>query len=388
MIPDIPGIDVPGIGQFFAQLARMFDSWYTSAVQQTITILLTSSFPRIEDIRSDFFFINFGGMVGLAIYLSSAIAVLLAVAVLIRPRRDHSEKISSWVWSVAGLILYSFLFLRVYSFVDGLSQGVAQASINFITNSENGTVEEITGLLTFTTPGGIGATIFLGWAAALFSYIAAALALVMKLIIVLVLIVYPLLIVLRPLGAFALLAFNAANSLLAVAIISPILMAWVYAGPLFLRNLFPLLESVDIITVLLTFAVSGTAMLIPPLLFIVFFAASSKVFGAIDARGTFAVSSMPPLDINDAQRDIQQVRGTPIRTAITDVVGDKILSGSSVFEDIPRTAVNLGASIAAASGHPYLGAGIKSGYRAIENKIQERKEARETQRNEAGNGTE
>ena len=366
--------------QFFVNIASTFNSWYTEAVKGMIVFLMSSALPSNEDVQSDFFKINFGGTVSLALYLVSAIAVFVLLVFLLTPRRDHSMTVSRFISSAFGLIVYAVLFFRVYIYVDDLTKGVMQFTLNFITNSKTGTVDEINGLLSMSSPGGVGSVVVLGIFSVIFCWFAVAVAFGIKMIVLVVLIIYPLLIVLRPLGNLAIVAFNAANSYLLVAILSPILMVWAIALPLVARNTIPGADAIGL-TAIITVVCSGGALFAPVLLLVLFFRLSSQVFGRIDVQGNVAITSLPPLSYDEALRDIQDKRIAPVKDAISGYAGSAIGSMfeeggmKSLINSIPDTLVHAGAVAASTQLGPMAGVVIEGAYSSVKTSIAESKEA-------------
>jgi len=361
---------------FFTNLANTFSSWYTDAVKATIAFLMSSALPSQENIESDFFRINFGGTIGLALYIVTAMSVVLLLLFLLTPKKDHSKKISRYIGSLIGLVVYAILFFRLYVYVDDLSKGAMQAALNFITSSPNGTVEKINNLLAVATPSGIGSVAVLGIFAVIFSWFAAAVAFGIKMVVIIILIAYPLLIVLRPLGSMAVTAFNAANSFLIVAILSPIMMVWAIALPLAARGIIPGADALGL-TAIITLVCSGGALLSPIILLYVFFRLSSQVFGRIDAQGQMAITSLPALNWDEAQKDMQENRLSSTKDAFRGVVGSAFEPGgvTSLIKSIPDTLVHAGAVAASAHFSPMAGVIIEGVHSKVKDTIVSRKEA-------------
>jgi hypothetical protein len=348
---------------FFASVAAAFNSWYTSAVQATIAFLMSSSLPSQKDIHSDFFRLNFGGIIGLALYLVSAIALFVLLAFFLAPRKDHSLRASRFIGSLIGLVVYAILFFRIYAYVDNASKGMMQLALNFITHSKNGTVDQINNMLGVSTPSGIGSVVVLGVFSVIFCWFASATAFMIKIVVLVILILYPLLIVLRPLGSVAIAAFNAANSFLVVGILSPIIMVWAIALPLVARNLIPGADATGL-TSLITLVCSAGALIAPFILLYIFFRLSSQVFGSVNVEGNTAITSMPPLSWDEVQQDMQDTRSSPFKDAFGDTARSAFSEGgggvSSLLSAIPDTLVNAGVVAATAEFGPMAGAAIKT----------------------------
>lgn len=358
----------PNILQFFTGLASTFSSFYTSTVQVAMTFLLEQGLPTEKNIHSNFFSINFGGIIGLVQLITSGIVVILLLLFFLSPKRDHSMRWSRLFSSLIGVVLYSILLFRAYGLLDSLSQGIAQFSIDFLTNKKDGNVQEINDLLNFTTPAGVASVVISGSIAVLVLQLVVVVALIIKTVVILLLILYPLIIILRPLGGAAIVIFNGANAFFIVSIVAPMVMSWSLAAPVLLQQIVPGASATGMVGVA---ALAGAlfAFTFPIILFFGVFNTSSRVFGNLDVKGQVAIRSLPPIDVKNAQREVQEVKLHPIRDAMVDVVGDNMRNGagiSGLFEDIPKTAANVGASIALATGHPVASGAINYGYSVID----------------------
>jgi hypothetical protein len=90
---------------------------------------------------------------------------------------------------------------------------------------------------------------------------------------------------------------------------------------------------------------------------------SQEVFGAIDSQisGSIDVATMPPVTLQDSQKDVKDVHASPLKMVVADVVGDNLMKGESMFGNIRGTAVNAAASAVSVAGHPYIGVALKGG---------------------------
>jgi len=345
---------------WFTGIAQVIAGWYTEGVKQTINILLTYSVPSPDEIKSKFFTLALGGTFGLSALIVGGMSVLIGSLVVLRINEDHSKKISKLFNSVVLLLLFALLFFRGYSLLYATFQGGVQGALNVLTGTENGTITQLNNVLLSVTPQAVGAMVFLGPFSALFSILTMVEAFVFHVAIIALLITYPLLIATRPLPVFNTL-FHAANAAMVVIALAPTTMAWAYALPIIVTNAWPGALVVPGLVVVLTFAGSFLAFVIPIVLAFFMFTTSRNVFGRVDAtvQGAVSVLSMPPVDLNEVRRDIDHVHASSIRAVVTDVVGDEILSGD-MFSDMKKVAINLAATATAVAGHPYASTLIKA----------------------------
>ena len=365
--------------QFFQNIANTIGNWYTDAVKSMIAFLIAPALPSEADIQSDFFKLNFGGSVGLALYLVTAVALFVLLVFLLTPRRDHSMKVSRFIGSIVGLIVYAVLFFRVYVYIDGAAKALMQFALNFITSSKSGSVDEINNLLAVSSPWGAGSVVVLGIFSFVFCLFAGGIAFGIKIIALVTLVIYPVLIILRPLGNLAVIAFNAANSFLVVAVLSPVIMIWAVALPLVVRNTIPGANATGL-TATVTLVRSAGALASPILLMILFFRLSSQVFGHVDVQGNVAITSLPPLSWDEAMRDIQDKRITPIKESFGGFIGS---AAGSMFEEggikslinsIPDTLVSSAAVAASAQFGPVAGVVIEGVHGKVKSSIASSKE--------------
>lgn len=340
-------------------LAQAIAGWYTEGVKQSINFLLMYSVPSPDEIKGKFFSTALGGTFGLSTLLIGGVAIFVGAAVIVRFNRDHGRKISKMISSIVWLVVFVLLFYRGYSLLYGFFQGVGQGALNLLTSTAGGTVAQLNNILLVVTPQGVGAILILGTFSAVFSLFTLAEAFAFHVILYGLLIVYPLLIALRPLPVFNTL-FHAANSAVVVVALSPSVMVWAYALPVIISNGFPGATASGL-SVVLTFVCSLFAFAVPIVLAVLVFNTSRQVFGKVESQveGAVSIISMPPVDMNDVRRDIDQVHASPMKAILTEVVGDGLLHGD-LFDDFGKVAVNAAATGFAVAGHPYVSAGIKA----------------------------
>lgn len=346
-------------GSWFVAFAKAITSWYTDAVKNTITFLLMNSVPSPDAIQSNFFSLALGGTYGLSSMLMGGVAIVLGTIILLRPRHDHSRSIAKMVSSIIWLVVFGVLFYRGYSLLYGFFQGIGQGAVNVLVGSQNSTIAQLNDLLIITNLPEAGAILLVGPFAVVFALFALAESFMLHIALLALLILYPLLIALRPLALFNTL-FHAANSAVAVILISPILMAWAFALPVIAKNLIPGASN-PAIQIMVMLVCSLSAFALPILIAVLVFNKSRQVFGRVDSsvEGLVSVKSMPPVDMNDIRRDIDRVHTSPLKAIASDVVGDEILNGN-MFRDMSKVAVNAVATGLAAAGHPYASVAVKA----------------------------
>lgn len=364
-----------GVGQAIA-------SWYTDSVKQTINFLLMNSVPSPDEIKSSFFSLALGGTYGLSTLIVGGVAVVIGTMIILRPQENHSRNIGKILNSVLWLVIFALLFYRGYGLLYGFFQGAGQGAVNLLTGTQNGSIAQLNSILLVVTPSGVGAILLLGPFSVLFILLALAEAFAFHVVLFLLLIVYPLLIALRPLPVFNTL-FHAANSAVVVILISPLLMTWAIALPVVVSNIIPGATATGI-PVVLTLVGSALAFAAPIVIAIFVFNTSRKVFGAVDSTvsGLVSIGSMPPVDMNEMRRDINNVHTSPLKAIATDVIGDEILNGD-MFRDMRKVALNAAATGFAAAGHPYVSVAIKAVPTVAKN-VKERFSATETEPLKAG----
>lgn len=368
---------------WFTNLGQVVSQWYQDTVIVILKLLLASTVPDPRSISSNFFSLALGGTFGFAVKIFVLVAVVVTVMILLTPQRPHGAKIGAVLLSAFSILIFDYAFFPLYSLLFNLSQGLTKGVINVAVGSSDGTVSQVNALFSSAVPGSTGAVFFSSGLAFIFSFFTLIETVALEVALLSVLLLYPILIAIRPLGSIPRVLFNGANSAIVVVFISPPLMAIGFALPLLVRNIIPG-GSLPGVTPVLTIVGGLGAMIVPAWLGYFFFKKSSQIFGTIDStmRGGIDVKSLPPVSLDEAHRNIDAVRVSPFIATATDVIGDGIQHGD-LFSDMKGTIINTVATATAAAGHPYVGMVIKGGDAAL-TKIRGSKSEPDSPPNEGG----
>jgi hypothetical protein len=346
---------------WISSIATMVDNWYSGLLIQVAQFLLQIAVPTKEEIFSSFFSLGLGGSLGLASKLMVLLLIVVMLISIATPLRHHGEKIGRVLTSMLLLALFGYVFFPLYSLMYDLSQGLLQAVINLITGTNNSSLSQINTLFEGSVDVDVITKLISSGLAGVFALIAGLEAITLRLLLIFVLMFYPITIVVRGFGAVGRTIFNAANSAIITVIFSPPIMGFFFVLPLLSKNLIPG-GSFPFLTVALAIVGGVMASAVPIVLAFMVFKKSSEVFGRIDSTvgGSLDINNMPPVSLDQVNKDIDDVHSSPFRTAIEDVIGDGVMHGD-LFTDMKATLVNLTASSAAAAGHPEIGLAVKTG---------------------------
>lgn len=377
-----------GFGEFVDALF----GWYTSIITGIIGVLFSVAVPTSDELASDFFTLGIGGTLGAARITVVAIAVFITLIVVLRPTKPHGTKIANTVIGMLMMGVFAWLFYPAYGLLYNLSQGLTKAVVALVTSNADGEISQINALIEGLIPANIIDKFIAGFISGGLSYLVLGEVWALKMLLFAVLILYPIVLALYPLGWFTHGLFHASNSLILVIVLSPPLMALGFALPLILKNIIPL-GSVVVAESLVAVIGAAFALLVPIGLFWLAFTTSHRVFGSLESRmsGAIDVATLPPLTLEDMQRDATNTQTSAFKGMVMEVVGDRVLNGAgsdNLVGEVGRMAVNAGATAATAAGYPAAGMAIKVGGGAIVTKIEDRqaqkREAKQPQEEKAG----
>ena len=348
---------------FLMDFGNNLSKWYNDVLITTVQYMLAVAAPSIDEITSGFFSVLLGGTLGLANLVILAVVVLVSTLVLLTIKKDHKLKISRTISSMVGLVLFAYLFYRVYALLYNLQQLLIQFTMNFLTGSKNATEVNITDAITGLDPLGVVVSAFFGW---LFGWLAFAEAFGLHVMFILVLIFYPLVIALRPLGGFFNVIFHTSNAALLVVLIAPPFMAAFLLLPLWIGGGV-------LMSGIAAFVGGLLALATPIVFFILAMTFSSKVFGNIDAKvgGSVDISSMPAFNMRDVNDSIHATHMAPLQTPVAPPVSSA--PPGSLMGDIKGVAVTSSAIALTAAGHPHVATVVKAADSAATRGIQKRK---------------
>lgn len=346
------------VGSLIAGLANLLTQWYAGLVGEIVKFLFVISVPSPDQLVHNFFSLSIGGTLGLASRVIVLIAVIAALIIALTPARNHGKKISRVLTSMTLLALFGYFFYPLYSLLYALSQGLTEAALDLANGSSNGTTDALIKLFSGLTVLDVFSKLVTGLLSGTFGFFTFGEAITLRILLFVILIFYPLILALRPLGGVANTIFHAANSAIITVVVSPPVMGFFFTLPLLVQKYIP---GGNLPGFAMFPAIIGAVLASVVPLALAFFAykGSSEVFGSIDAMGgRFDVGSMPPVTIDDVNKDIDETHNSPFKDVATDVIGDGMLNGT-LFSDMRKTFVDGVASTSAAMGHPYVGMAVK-----------------------------
>jgi hypothetical protein len=354
---------------FIVNFGKNLTQWYNDVLVATVQYMLAVVAPSIDEISTGFFSLVLGGTLGLANTLILAIVVVVAFIVLLTIKRDHKVKVSRTITSMIGLVLFAYLFYRGYAFLYNLQQILVQFTINFVTGSRNSATIDITNAIAGLDPLGVVVSTLFGW---LFGWLAYAEAFGLRVMFLIVLLFYPVMLALRPLGGFFNVIFHAANAALLVVLLAPPFMAAFLLLPLWISNVS---AGAGLMGGIAAFVGGLLAIATPIFFFILAMTLSNKVFGNIDAKvaGSVDIGSMPSFSMKDVNDSVHSSHMTPLQTPAGPPVSAP--PPGSLMGDIKGVAVNAAAVALTSAGHPHVAAIVKAGDAAATRAVQKYKQA-------------
>ena len=349
------------VGSFFADLANALRDWYATMLVWLVDLITTVSVPTPEMLVNDFFSFALGGTYGLARTLVALIAVVIAVIIVLSPTARHGVKMQRVLTSALMVILLGWLFYPAYSLLYGLSKAGVDASKALVTTGDESVFDAVMRLFDAVNIADAINTIIATGISGVFGIFLAGTAVGLFLTTIFVMIGYPIAIAIRPLGAFGNTVFNLCNAAILTTLLSPMIMAFLFMAPLYAQKY---MSGVAVVAAPF-FAILGSlgALLTPYVIFFLAFKKSSEVFGRIDdASGRFDIGKMPSVSVEDVKNDVSVTNNMNTSAIIADTLGDSLLygnGGGDMFDDIVKKGVDIGATAAAAAGHPYISVALK-----------------------------
>ena len=353
---------------FLTHLGENLANWYHDVLVTTVQYMLAVAAPSTQEITTGFFSVLLGGTLGLANLIVTAVAALVMFVVLVTIKKDHKVKISRMITSMAGLVLFAYLFYRGYSFLYNMQQLLLQFTMNFLAGTKDATALGINNALSGLDPLGMVLSTFFGW---LFGWMTYGEAFMLHVMFIVVLIFYPLMLALRPLGGFFNAVFHASNAALLVVLVAPPFMAAFLLLPLWIHNIFAggaLMSGIGAV-------VGGLLALATPItFFLLAMVFSNKVFGNVESKvgGAVDINSMPAFNMRDVNDSIQSSHMTPLTTPAAPPVSSA--PPGSLMGDIKGVAVTSAAIGLTAAGHPHVAAVVKAADTATTRAVRKYKE--------------
>lgn len=348
-------------------LADQFALAYGELLISLIMLLTTVALPTLDTLKNEWFKLGIGSTYGLATQLMSFVAIVVSLYLLIKVRNNNGVLISRLATNFLLIAIFAALFYPVYSLLYSLTQGITQALFNLATGTENADAKQVVELVSGSVmPENVFGKMATAALASAFGGITLIEAFALRILLYLLLLFYPLTIVLRTVFKIARTAFNVFNAgIVTIALSGPIMGLGFLAPALIGKNV----PGGDLPVATFVFTIIGGlfAMVTPFILMWWTYSKSSEVFGRLDTTvsGGVDVHSMPPMTMDDMQKDIDDTNGASIKHVIVGSALGASMADDDIYRDMKKVAIDTAATVATVSGHPYVAAGIKIADTAI-----------------------
>jgi hypothetical protein len=333
-------------------LAELFSQSHATFIKQIIELLFAVALPTPEKLASNWFKLGLGATYGLAAQLMTLVTIVIAFIVIVTPFKSHGHKLSRGLSSFVTIVLFSPLFYPVYGMLYSLSQGATQGILNIATSSPDGNADSLVNLIKLVLPEDPLSRMFTVGIAAFFGFLTLLEGLALQVALIFLLVFYPLVLALRPIGGFWRALFNLSNAGITTVIASPPIMGLGFALPVLVRDSIPG-GQLPFVAPILTIIGGIFAALAPFLLAAASYRGSKEVFGSVDAAiaGKLDVNSMPPVTVEDAKKDVEDTQKSTLKT-ITEVIQVADLADDDLLGNMKETALKVGVAVATTTGHP------------------------------------
>lgn len=346
--------------QFITGMAAALGDAYGSLMIGIAKVLLYFGLPDAGRLRQDWFLTRLGGTYGLAENLLRLIAIIVGLVVLLNPLGRHGKRIGQTVMTGIYLGVFAAGFFPLYSLLAGLSHGLGNVVLNLASGTVGTSSDDLGTLLQKTVlpvnPFGALLTILVS---GFFGLGLLVEVIVLQLMTFAIVLFYPIVLALRPLGKNMNTAFNAMNAGIVVGLFSPSLMVFFLLLPVIARDHIPLGD-----TSLVRSPLGGLghflAAIIPIVIAHYAFKTSSEVFGEVDsfASGVMDIGDMPTVSTQQMQADVTGVRGEGLTAFTTSLLpgmlGADLANSDDLWGDVRKIGVEAAGAAGAATGHPWV----------------------------------
>lgn len=354
---------------FMSGVAGWFSDKYEELLKFIVKTIFQLAIPVPQTFSSAWFTAGAGGFLGLSLILWKFIVIVIAfISVVTSLRRKMSEKqrmrLSRVMSSVFVLSLFSFGFYPAYGILYNLDKQLNLVMIHWVTGKPTGDLNAaMQELFSVALPSEVAATIMSAGASSIFGLAAMCEALTMYTAVLVLLMVYPLIVALRPVGKRMNDIFNGANSAILVCLLSPPLMTACFLLPVMISKI-PVIGVVSAYSTLAAVIGGLAACVLPAVLAWFFFNKSSEIFGFTDTSmaGAMDIGSMPPVTTRAMQESVTDVHQSAIGEFAKGVAGG--IPGAALMSDSPdeflgnmkNVAIDAAGVALTGGGHAVLGA--------------------------------
>jgi len=351
MIDLWPFPDIPGPSDWVEAIAGMFFDSQTGMLKFAIKLLFTTAPPPPGVVESDWFSYLLGSWTNVGINLLSLVILLTYTVLLLRLGKDFGRTNVKLFGSIIGMALFIRGYYPVYATFYKLSHEVSVAISEYFT--EGGKDSLIDQLTSLASPGDvIGQLVgfFIAW---LITLAVAACSIGLFVLTLVVSLVYPVFLVLRPVHRFFESVWHWLNSVIVTVFVSPPLMVLSLSVCVYginkSENVLPTGESYVGVVSEIVALLFCTAT--PLLILWLAHKRSVEVFGRLDSaiEGAVDIRSSEPLTVREAENRISESHGSVIREIGTATLVASI--DDKPGEPMSRRLADIAATVATSTGH-------------------------------------
>lgn len=353
------------IWRIILQLSTLLQDLQTQVTELIVSILLFSMTPMFLLLSSDPVLIQVGATLGLARLLLITVTIVVGFIMLITPFRNHGERAGRVLSSMVSLVAFTLLYFPLIDLGIFISTAVRSLVLSLVD-------VEPDNLQSALSSSPLGATSPLGHLVVvallvLFGTVLLIPLLAMSVVFILIVMVFPLVLVLRPLGGFFNSLFHVMTSGILVILLSPALMALGMTLPLFVGKYFPFGHQpvAQIIALILGFC---GAIAAPILIWKRAYRESVSIFGKAESvvTGKVSVEGKSRVDVEQIKRD-DRITNSPTKAVVTSMVTGAGTMAALSKDDpaafrqgMKHVAMDAAAAGMKAGGHPVMAAGIQA----------------------------
>lgn len=316
--------------------------------------ILEVALPTVQDIKSQGVMVGLGSTYGLATRLMNVVAIAVGLFVVLTIRRRHGDTISRLATSMLWIAIFAAALFPVFGILTQLARAVALGVINVASGSEVSDVNEVVELVKdLALPLDSGGKLVVSAGGVVLGLVALLNSYAYYYTVIVIVIIYPLVVALRPLHKWIDVMFHGLNSLFVVCLLTPSIMAAGLMFPFWVRNA-PLGDTATAQGV--TTIIGGLiAAILPIVLAWAIFRMSREVFGKVesDVSGAVDVNSMPETSSSEMAKSTDDAHASPIgafaKTAGLGALTGDLGNSRDFWGDVRKIGVEA-ASVAAAAG--------------------------------------
>jgi len=353
MIP-WPWPDIPGPKDWLDAFADMVFDFHVKVLNFAIDLIMSTAPPPLAIVESDWFGYLLGSWLGFGLSLLTLMIVLVHLILLVRLGDDRRRTYPKMLTSVLGMILFVRLYFPAYALLYKLSRGLSHAiSDKLAGEGDQSIADQIESSVSLI--GGFGKLFGSGLALLILVFVAvAAVGLVISLLGFSLL--YPVLLVLRPVSKGFNRAWHLANAALATVFLAPPLMVfwvgltvWVinHSEDNFPESSGTLGMATELLALILCVATPAVIMWLS-------YNWSTEVIGKVDTAFDNALDfrSSDVLSVKEAEDRVSSNHGASIKEAA--VAGVVASIDDKPGEPMSVRVLDMASTAAMATGHPVV----------------------------------